>query len=89
MTINGLTGEIRWSYLTAATFGPWRLITNEDRTARLQGRVVSVDHFRASQATLTAVLQIGRLQQRRAVSHLQIIGDQLTADLGPMENTKA
>lgn len=85
MTIQGVTGEIRWSYLTAVAFGPYRLVTQADGTARLQGRVVSVDSFRSTQANLSAVLWIGKQSRRYPVLDLQINGDRLTATVGAVE----
>lgn len=86
MVIQGVTGELRWSYLTAAKFGPYRLTTNADGTARLTGRVVSVDSLRVTQAPLNAVVWIGKSTQKRVVSNLQIVGETLTADLGRLES---
>lgn len=85
MVIKGVTGELRWSYLTAASFGPYRLDTHADGTARLTARVVSVDAFRATQAPLSAVLWVGKVTQKRVVTDLQIVGESLTAALGRLE----
>lgn len=82
MTSTGATGEIRWSYMTAATFGPWR--AEFDRTGgTLTARVVRVDAFRAAQQPLTLLLPFGRQVGRWPVVSLQIEGESLTVTVGP------
>ena len=50
MKLAGIEGEIKWSYMTAASFGPWKVDTHPDGTASLTGGVVSFDPYRVSQA---------------------------------------
>lgn len=81
MTLRGATGEIRWVYLPAVTFGPWRIESEQDIT--LVGTVASVDDYRITQGPLVAVVQLGRSQVRYPVLDLQIDGQRVTARLGP------
>lgn len=82
MMIRGATGEIRWAYLPAVVFGPWRLETSVDG-ASLSASVVSVDEYRASQGPFSAVVQVGRQRLAWPVLNLQIAAGTLTAQLGP------
>lgn len=84
MQVRGATGEIRWAYLPAVVFGPWRLET-EPGGASLQGQVVSRDAFREAQEPLTAVLHIGRQTLVYPVTSLHVDGGQLSAQLGPQQ----
>ena len=81
---SGATGEIRWSYLTAATFGPWQAEFN-----RLGGTVTAtigrIDAYRVSQAPLSLVLPFGRKHGRWPIHSLQIAGESLTAVVGPRD----
>lgn len=83
MTLRGATGEIRWVYLPAVVFGPWRIET--DGEATLTGTLVSVDDYRVTQAPLVAVVQIGRTRLTYPVASLQISGQTVTATLGPRQ----
>lgn len=82
MTLRGATGEVRWSYLTAVTFGPWRIETDE---STLTGTLVSVDGYRATQAPLVAAVMIGRKRLTWPIEDLQISGERVTARLGPRQ----
>lgn len=81
MTLRGATGEIRWVYLPAMVFGPWRIESEHEIT--LVGTVASVDDYRVTQSPLVAVVQLGRSQVRYPVLDLQIEGGRVTARLGP------
>ena len=84
MVSSGPTGEIRWSYLTAAVFGPWSAaLTPAGGT--LTGTIVSVDRYRASQAPLVLCLPWGRKWGRWPVVALQLEGASLRATVGPRE----
>lgn len=82
MTIRGATGEVRWAYLPAVIFGPWRVETDE---STLVGTVVSVDDYRVTQAPLVAVVTVGRKRLTWPVKDLQISGTVVTVSLGPRE----
>lgn len=84
MQIRGATGEVRWAYLAAAVFGPWRLET-EPGGARLEGQLVSQDGYRLAQEPLTAVVHIGRQKLVYPVISLHVDGGQLSAQLGPQQ----
>jgi hypothetical protein len=82
MTYRGATGEIRWAYLAAAVFGPWRLDFDGEQ-GELAGTLVSVDGYRVSQAPLNAILTIGRQRLTYPIINLQVNGSALTAQVGP------
>lgn len=81
LTLRGATGELRWVYLPAVVFGPWRIETTEDTT--LVATVASVDDYRVTQHPLVAVVQLGRSQLRYPILDLQITDGRVTARLGP------
>lgn len=83
MTLRGATGEIRWAYLPAVIFGPWRLESGEETT--LTGTLVSVDEYRMTQAPLLAVVTVGRQRLTWPVLDLQIHGSTVSARLGPRQ----
>lgn len=82
LNLQGVTGEIRWSYMTAAVFGPWRIEAGNDRL-ELTAHVVSSDDYRMGQSPLIAAVQIGRQRMTFPVISLQVVGGTLTAALGP------
>lgn len=82
MTIRGATGEVRWAYLPAVVFGPWRLETSPAGGA-LTGTIASVDEYRVAQGPLVAVVTVGRQRLTWPIDSLQIAGATLTAQLGP------
>jgi len=84
MELRGATGELKWSYMTAATFGPWRLEQGADGST-LTGKLVSVDAYKAAQAPLKAVLQVGRQRVTCPILTLQIDGGVVHATLRQME----
>lgn len=84
MQIRGATGEIRWAYLPAVVFGPWRLDTF-DGGARLEAAIVSVDDYRREQEPLMALLYVGRQTLAFPVTSLTVTGQQLGAELGPQQ----
>lgn len=84
MTIRGATGEIKWAYMAAAVFGPWRIETDENEST-LTGTLVSVDDYRVAQAPLVAVVTVGRQRLTWPVHSLQISGATVTAHLGPRQ----
>jgi hypothetical protein len=78
MEVRGLTADLRWSYLVAATIGPWTL-----RESVLTGTVHTSDRYRLSQTPLTAVLRIGQQDLTFPVIAVTITGDLLTCQVGP------
>lgn len=78
MRLSGFTGEVRWSYLVAATFGPWTLTNHE-----LSGQIVSCDEYRITQKPLIVVVRIGRQELSYPVVQVQQQTDeQLVITLG-------
>ena len=84
MHVRGATGELRWAYLPACVFGPWRLDTF-DGGARLEAAIVSVDDYRREQEPLTALLHVGRQTLIYPVEGMTVHGSQLSVTLGPQQ----
>lgn len=83
MQIRGVTGEVKWSYMTAAIFGPWRIETLPDG-ATLDGKIVSFDKYRMTRDGLTVSVMVGRSRLVYPVVKVDIHGDgTLSAHLGP------
>ena len=78
MHLRGLTADLRWSYLVAATIGPWEL----DGTS-LSGTIQLSDAYRLSQCPLTAWLRMGRQELTYPVLSATISGDQIICEVGP------
>lgn len=82
MRSSGPTGEIRWSYLPAVVFGPWKAEIGP-AGGTLTAQIVRVDAYRSAQTPLTLVLPTGRTSARWPVVTLQISGPSLLATIGP------
>ena len=80
MQFRGATGELRWAYLPAAVFGPWRLET-DPAGASLEASVVSVDEYRITQQPLTARCYVGRQTLAYAVESVTVQDGRLSARL--------
>jgi hypothetical protein len=78
LTIEGHAGQIKWSYLPAVTFGPFRF-EGDGTGGTLTAQIVSCDNFRVNQRPLVAVVPAGRATWQWSVSDLQISGSTLTA----------
>lgn len=79
---SGATGEVRWSYLTAVSFGPWSAeLTRAGGVVTAQ--IARVDPYRVSQRPLSLVLPYGARTASWPVDTLQIAGDTLTVCVGP------
>jgi hypothetical protein len=84
MHIRGATGEIRWAYLPAAVFGPWRLDTFPGGGS-LEAQLVTQDTYRMGQAPLTALLHVGRQTLRYPVESVSVNGAQISVTLGAQQ----
>lgn len=80
LTANGHEGTIKWSYLPAVTFGPWRY-ESHGASGTLTAEIVSCDEYRVTQTPLVAVVPMGRAEWRWSVRDLQIHGSSLTASV--------
>lgn len=78
MHLRGVTADLRWSYLVAATIGPWEL---EGTT--LSGTIQSSDVYRIGQRPLTAWLRMGRQELTYPVLSATISGDHIICEVGP------
>jgi hypothetical protein len=84
MHVRGATGELRWAYLPACVFGPWRLDTYPGG-ASLEATLVTQDDYRLGQEPLTALLHVGRQTLRYPVQGVHVNGSQLSVTLGPQQ----
>lgn len=83
MQIRGATGEVKWSYLTAAIFGPWRLETTPDG-ATLDGTLVTFDAYRIKKEGLIVSVAVGRSRLLYPIRTVDIHADgTISAQLGP------
>lgn len=82
MQFKGVTGEIRWSYLPALIFGPWRLTTTPTGGS-LEAEIVSCDQYRVTQSPLIAAVRMGRQQLTFPVESLQHTGPRVYVTVGP------
>ncbi len=80
LTAQGHEGQIKWSYLPAITFGPWRY-EGEGSTGTLTAEIVSCDEYRVQQTPLVAIVPMGRAEWRWSVRDLQVHGSSLTASV--------
>lgn len=83
LSLRGSHGEVRWSYLPAITFGPWRFESDGDSSGSgtVHAQVVRCDEFRMHQSPLIAVVPMGRAEWRWSVRDLQVSGDTLTINV--------
>ena len=84
LTATGQSGTIKWSYLPAVVFGPWRY-EGVGKTGTLTAQIVSCDDYRLHQRPLTAVVPACRTEVRWRVTDLQISGGTLTASVVDVE----
>jgi len=84
MQVRGVTGELRWAYLPACVFGPWRLHTHPTG-ASLEAELVTQDAYRMGQEPLTALLHVGRQTLIYPVEGMTVNGSQLSVTLGPQQ----
>ncbi len=80
LAVTGREGQIRWSYLPAVTFGPWRY-EGHGGSGTLTAEIVSRDEYRVQQTPLVAIVPMGRAEWRWTVRDLQIHGSSLTASV--------
>lgn len=82
MQLRGVTGEVKWSYMTAAIFGPWRIETTPTG-ADLEATLISFDKYRISRENLTVAVMVGRTKLVYPILGVTIHGDgTLSAQLG-------
>ncbi len=83
--LSGQRGELRYSYLRAASVSGWSVVTTESGHYALTATVTEVDTFRVSQQPIVFVAPHAHGAWRWRVDTLQIEGAVLTASLGPRE----
>ncbi len=81
MTITGVAGSLLWGYHQAGVLGAWT-ITHTDGVWRLDGAVVSLDPFKASQRPLEFVMTHQHGSWRWPILSQEVAGAQFHAVLG-------
>lgn len=77
LTAQGPTGQVRWGYLPALTFGSWRFEGGNTGTITTS-QVLDCDEFRIEQRPLVVIVPMGRAEWRWSVESLSRSGDTLT-----------
>jgi hypothetical protein len=89
VTVRGVEGTIRAGYYPAGTVRAWTVTKHTDEGAdpawRLTATIVALDAFRVTQRPLAFVAPHANGRWRWPIDTLQIMGDALTARLGPPE----
>lgn len=78
MTATGLTGQVRWVYLPALTFGAWRFEGTGVEGAITTSDILARDPHLLEQAPLSVVVPMGRHEWRWTVTGLQQSGETWT-----------
>ncbi len=78
VTATGTSGQIRWSYLPALTFGSWRYVGSGSTGTLTSAQVLDHDEFRLTQQPLVVVVPMGRAEWRWSVESVQLSGDTVT-----------
>jgi hypothetical protein len=84
LTVKGVTGELRWGYLSAATLDAWT-VTKCPGPWSLTARIVTSDALRIAQRPLVFVAPHQGGAWRWPILDLQVTDGALTASLGPRE----
>jgi hypothetical protein len=83
-TFRGDAAELRWGYHPAATLKDWTM-TPQDSSFSVTAHVVSSDAYRVSQRPIVFTVPRQTTVWQYPVLELQIVGQTLTATLGPSE----
>jgi hypothetical protein len=78
ITADGPTGQIRWSYMPALTFGRWRYDGTGHSGTLTSAQVLDCDEFRLRQSPLVVVVPMGRAEWRWSVDAVQVSGETVT-----------
>jgi hypothetical protein len=81
----GEAAELRWGYHPAATVKDWTITPQDASSLTVTARVVSSDAFRVSQHPIVFTVPRQSADWTWPVKSLQIVGESLTAVLGPPE----
>jgi len=81
----GAEGELRWGYHSAATLKDWELTPKDASSFTVTARIVSSDAFRVSQRPIAFTVPRQAGAWKWPVQELQVVGETLTALLGPQE----
>jgi hypothetical protein len=85
VTVNGVLGEVRWSYQLAGTLRGWT-VTQDAGVWSLTGTLAQTNAFRLSQQPLAFVAPLVKGVWKWPIQTLQIADGTLTACLGPPEH---
>ncbi len=80
----GEAAELRWGYHPAATLKDW-ILTPSATSLTVTARIVSSDAYRVSQRPIVFAVPRQAVTWRWPVLSLQIVGETMTASLGPQE----
>jgi hypothetical protein len=83
LTMEGVVGQVKWAYYTAAAINGYVVTRSKDNRWSLRGTIVLADAFKLSQRPLTFVAPTAKGEWRWPIVDLQIISGELTAQLGP------
>ncbi len=81
----GEAAELRWGYHPAATLKDWTLTPHNSSSFEVTARVVSSDAYRVSQHPIVFTVPRQACVWKWPVVSLQIVGETLTASLGPQQ----
>lgn len=87
--IRGVVALVRWSYYNAAAINGYTITRDKQRRWRVRATVVNADKFKMAQKPLTFVAPHNKGEWRWPIRDLELRNGQLTADLGPPEETHA
>lgn len=78
ISATGTTGQVRWSYLPALTFGAWQFSGSGKTGTLTSAQVLDCDEFRLTQEPLVVVVPMGRAEWRWSVESLTRSGGTVT-----------
>ena len=81
----GEAAELRWGYHPAAVVKDWTMTPQDASSVSVTAHVVSSDAYRVSQRPIVFTVPRPTSVWRYPVLSLQIVGQTLTAVLGPPE----
>lgn len=84
LKITGRLAEVRWGYRPAATVGQWT-ITDDRGGLTVTAMVIESDADRLQQQPMTFVVPREQGAWSWPVTSLLVVGETLTASLGPQE----
>ncbi len=81
----GAAAELRWGYHPAAAVKDWTMTPQDSSSFRVTAQVVSSDAYRVAQSPIVFTVPRETTVWKWPVLSLQIVGQSMTALLGPPE----